>query len=231
MYYDGNFIQDFALMQLDEPLGDETGWVGMAFNADSAYFHNKVFHKFSYPAIVSPYDPTRIYNGDTMYYNYGYINADDADWLKIVSPEAKAIPGQSGSALVYTDNAGEYYTFGTLSFSNQYQHSRIKNNIFHALKNIIDNNTVGITETQTATTNSRVYPNPFSDYALLDAGITTAGPYTLILYNAQGQAVRSTRGIISGLIKIERNDLSPGLYFYRLSGSKSLPANGKFVIR
>lgn len=229
-YYDGNFMQDFALLQLDQPIGDQTGWVGMAFNSDSAYFHNKVFHKFSYPGVVSPYDPTKIYNGDTMYYNYGYINADDDAYLKILSPQAKAIPGQSGSSLV-TDNAGDYYTFGTLSFSNLYQHFRITSAIFHALKNIIETNTTGIAETQSTAGSSSAYPNPFSDYTLLDPGITSPVPYTLALYNAQGQLMRSSTGIISGAIKIERNGLSSGLYFYRLSGPKELLANGKLVIR
>jgi len=229
-YYDGNFQQDFALLQLDEPIGHQTGWVGMAYNSDSSFFANNTFHKFSYPGIVSPYDTTKKYNGDTLYYNYGSINASNSDHLWIVSPEALAIPGQSGSSLLYTDNASDYYSFGTLTFSTYYRHYRIKNNIFYALRNIMQDNVTGVPELQVdATVNS--YPNPFSNYTTINPAHGYGEPYVLNLYNSQGQLVRSTAGNVSGAVKIERNDLTAGIYFFRMTGSKELLANGKFIIQ
>ena len=228
-YYDGMFLQDFALLQLEEPMGDEIGWVGMGYNSDSLFFENNVFHKFSYPGVVSPYDPAKEYNGDTLYYNYGHITAHDSNTLRIDSPQALAIPGQSGSSFLYTDNASDYYTMGTLSFSTFYQHFRITNTIFYALKNVIENNTTGVPELQAAVT-VKTYPNPFSDFTVLDPGKFYGEAYSLYLYNAQGQMVRATKGIISDAVKIERNELASGIYFYRLDGSKQVLANGKLIV-
>ena len=49
-YYAGlSPLKDFALLELSNPIGQESGWVGLAFSTDTSYYANKVFHKLSYP--------------------------------------------------------------------------------------------------------------------------------------------------------------------------------------
>lgn len=130
-FYDNSEWDDIALLQLRQPIGEQTGWVGLAFAEDQDFFTGKVFHKFSYPAVASLIDSSRIFNGDTLYYNYGLIDVLSQRSLGINSPGAVAIPGQSGSSLLYTDNTN-WYTFGVLSFANHYRHYRISKGIFTA---------------------------------------------------------------------------------------------------
>ena len=113
-YYNHSANDDIALLQLREPVGQQVGWIGIAFSSDPSYFSNKVFHKLSYPAVPNPNNPSQVYNGDTLYYNYGYIDVINS-FLGINSHDAYGVPGQSGSSLFYTDN-NQYFSFGVLSF-------------------------------------------------------------------------------------------------------------------
>jgi V8-like Glu-specific endopeptidase len=228
-FYDrGNFLNDFALLQLKKPIGQEAGWMGMAFNTDTAFYTNKVFHKLSYPGIVSPWDSTKIYNGDTLYYNYGLINNLSGNFLGINNSNANAIPGQSGSSLFYTDNSN-YYTVGTLSFSAKYRHAKITNSIFYQMKNVMNNYATAIEEDMLDDKRVSIYPNPFSDFSTVKFKNESNINHTLNLYNAIGQLVRTISDITSDEIKIERGTLCNGMYFIQLISEDGISI-GKIVI-
>ncbi|MBT3751057.1 MAG: trypsin-like serine protease, partial [Bacteroidetes bacterium] len=159
--YNHTAFDDIALLQLHEPIGKEIGWLGMAFNSNTSYFSNKVFHKLSYPSIPDPNNPSLIYNGDTLYYNYGEI---DVLGRFLGVNGATGVPGQSGSSLFYTDN-NEYYSFGVLSFSTGYRHYQITNNIFYQFESIINNNASTIIGKYEKTP-LNIYPNPFIESAV-----------------------------------------------------------------
>lgn len=59
-----------------------------------------------------------------------------------------------------------------------------------------------------------IYPNPFSDYALLKLNSNYS---SLDIYNAQGQQVRSINVSYLDQFKLEKQDLTPGIYFMRLT--------------
>ena len=125
---------DIALLQLEKPLGTQTGWVGIAYNNDDDFFKNSVFHKFSYPGTVDLSDSTRIFNGDTLYYSYGTLDIVN-NWLGYY---IIGIPGQSGSSLLFTDNE-EYLSFGTQVWASDSRHLRIKPEHFYPFASIINN--------------------------------------------------------------------------------------------
>ena len=133
---------DIALIKLKDDIGAENGWIGIGFNENSDFFFNNVFHKFSYPGKVDPTDSTRIFNGDTLRYNYGKLDIIEDQWLGY---GIRAIPGQSGSSLIYTDN-NEYYSVGTLVWSLNSRHARINREIFYSLGAIIGSITTPIEE-------------------------------------------------------------------------------------
>jgi hypothetical protein len=91
-YYDQKHWDDISLIELTEPIGLQTGWVGIAYDTDPNNYLNKVFHKFSYPATTSLASPFTVYNGDTLYYNYGNISSA-ATYIDINSPEATGVRG------------------------------------------------------------------------------------------------------------------------------------------
>jgi hypothetical protein len=227
-FYDNNGWDDIALLQLIQPIGQQTGWIGMAFNTDTSFFTGRVFHKFSYPGTVNPFDTTKIYNGDTLYYNYGYINNLPPDNIGINGPQVQGIPGQSGSSLFYTDNI-DYYTFGVLNFSTQYRHYKINQNVFYQLKNIIENYATSVTETSAGGNKVNIYPNPFSSYAT----IQLSNPVThanLSLFNATGEVVREIQNISGQEIILAREDLPEGVYFIRLTQGEKVITTGNLII-
>ena len=116
---------DASLIELRDPIGDEAGWIGIASTADDDYFVGKVLHKFGYPGIVDPFDPAITYNGDTVYYRYGFVDPELlVGYLSVPGSEAHGVPGESGSSLFYTDNIG-YLSFATSSWATNDRHQRI----------------------------------------------------------------------------------------------------------
>lgn len=161
-FYDGKKWDDIALLELKTPIGFLTGWIGMGFDTSLTAFNTKVLHKFSYPGSAHPLFPNEVYNGDTLYYNYGITKGFDSHYMGI-DTTAYGIPGQSGSSLLYTDNLNDYYTVGVLSFSARYRHYRIKAPAFYAFKQIIQANAIGIKEHAVNSDLVSVSPNPFRE--------------------------------------------------------------------
>lgn len=224
------FINDIALLELKYPIGQKTGWIGMAFTTDSAFFAEKVFHKLSYPAIKSPFDPAKIYNGDTLYYNYGYIDILSPGFLGIKSTEAAAIPGQSGSSFIYTDHS-DYYSVGVLNFSNKYRHYQISNDVFYQFKNIMDNYASLKPDTFIHKSIPKIYPNPLREgAAVLEFANPNAEIYMFSLFDGQGKLIYSLSGVSGTRVMIERKDLPAGLYFFTLS-TGNIIHTGKLIIQ
>lgn len=227
-FYDKKNWDDVALLQLRQPVGQQTGWIGIAFNSDTSYFTGKVFHKLSYPCITSPFDTTKVYNGDTLYYNYGYIDNLLPDNLGINSPQALGIPGQSGSSFFYTDN-NEYYSFAVMSFSSLYRHYQITQNVFYQLENIIDNYSTATQEILTYGNMVIIHPNPYNSYTTiqLNQAISNA---ELTIFNRYGQKVKNIKNIYGQAFVLHRENLPSGLYFVRLTEENKTIGVNKLVI-
>lgn len=94
---------DIALLELDAPIGHELGWLGMFTFPDPEFVRNIVAHRLSYPAYYDTMDPSRFYDGDTMWYRYGSIQKLNA---MIYSDGEVGVPGESGSAVIITHDGG-----------------------------------------------------------------------------------------------------------------------------
>lgn len=153
---------DIAVLELETPIGEETGWISIGFNAVDTSMLNGIFYKFSYPATTIPYIDPNIYNGDTLYYNYGI--ADQASEHFVGINNTSGIPGESGSSLIKIVNNYIYTTYGALSFSAGLQHSRLTNWKYFAFKSIIVNDLIlGLTEKEEEIITA-VFPNPTTGY-------------------------------------------------------------------
>jgi len=75
-----------------------------------------------------------------------------------------------------------------------------------------------------------VYPNPLVDYSFIEFENSRHRSHTLSIYNTQGKIVRSIPDIRSGTVKVERKNLTSGLYFIRLRDEKDVRAMGKLVV-
>ncbi len=99
--------------------------------------------------------------------------------------------------------------------------------------------TGSVAQKELLSNSSRVYPNPFSLSATISLTQEQfAWQFEVIIYDATGHEVtdRFTISLTSGGIRIERQDIAIGTYYYRLRSkaspqSSSIIGAGKFVLR
>ncbi len=75
-----------------------------------------------------------------------------------------------------------------------------------------------------------VYPNPMSDFTSIEFKNPLLISHTLSIYDTQGKMVRSIDNITSEKVKIERENLTAGLYFIRLRDEHEIRAESKLLI-
>jgi hypothetical protein len=91
------------------------------------------------------------------------------------------------------------------------------------------NNDVGIDLTPQEI-NVRVYPNPFTQYVNIDFANPFNKQHRLQVFNSHGQLVISLQNITTNHVRIDKNTLTAGLYFFRLeTGDRSI-GKGKLIV-
>jgi hypothetical protein len=102
------------------------------------------------------------------------------------------------------------------------------NNIYIPLMTL---NTIptGMAQVNEASTFS-VYPNPFSEQAILKFNNPGKIKFSFYIYNTQGLLVKTEEDIFSDIITINRKNLVRGLYFFRLVNEKSEIISGRFAV-
>jgi type IX secretion system substrate protein len=76
-----------------------------------------------------------------------------------------------------------------------------------------------------------IYPNPFIDYTILQFSNPVSADHALALLNAQGQIVQQMEHITTDRVRIDRNNLAAGCYYYRLKDENGVVASGKLIIK
>ncbi len=227
-FYDNKGWDDIALLELKNPIGFETGWQGIAYNTDTTFFFENVFHKFSYPAAPNPLDTTRVFNGDTLYYNYGLIDYFSNGFIGVTNGATLGASGTSGSSLFYTNNLN-YYAFGVMNFANNYRHYLINQHVFYQLKNIIENHAMYVNEQIDETYPLMLYPNPATDRVTIEFHNPDNQNLTLTLFDLQGRNVRRIENITGNRFYLHRDGLPSGLYIIRLHANTRI-YNAKQII-
>ena len=211
---------DLALIELQKPIGLQTGWIGIAFQTNDQVLEKLVVHKFSYPR-EDRSDPDH-FNGDTLFYSYGNINyIDNED----IGHYGGGYLGQSGSSLFYTNNK-IYYILGVQSYSSTTRsfNSRITKNMFYALKNIIDQNiATNIISFRKQFLKKNIhhnFPNPFCRITTIQFSVQYPSYISLKIFNPSGKLITT---LIEGYeqpgcynIHWNANDLQAGVYLSAL---------------
>ncbi len=212
--YHQDGYQNVALLQLEKPLGETIGYVGLGFNTDTSFYSNKIFHKFSY-AGKSPFDTLTRYNTDTLLYNYGYIQSNSSNsGLSVYSSEAIYRSGQWGSTMIYTNNINEYYCLGFLTWYNLYHHYNLNAKEFYNLKNIMDHPIIlNNNELKNENFKLTVYPNPANNDIIIQTKSNNIKLYDVI---GNEQAFYSTISANKQQTKINIQHLRSGIFFIRV---------------
>lgn len=215
---------DISLIQLNDNIGDNIGWVGFGFNDADDFFINNLFYKFSYP--IGGNDTTRFFNERFMYYNYGKVDTLINNWAGNywVGYFIPGIGGQSGSGLLFSDNT-KFITFAEQVWSGDSKHFRITRDIFFTLKNIINNLTdidsVNINTYDIDLKLEQNYPNPFNSSTVISYFLPKTENINIRLFDLLGQEIEILfSGFQSaGLHKLYFNahNLTSGIYFYQIT--------------
>lgn len=200
-------FHDFALLELEEPLGKQTGWIGIGFTQNDDDLKDKIYYKFSYPgkANFPPFDQYN-YNSDTLYFNYGIADVFQPHSIMISS--SLAIPGESGSHLIQIENETKYVSYGVLSFASGSNHSRIRNLDYYSIKSIIEPYLASIPKD--IINSLSVYPNPATDIIYYELPKTSN--VHIRLFNITGKIVYEESRSMIWRNQIDVSSLPPGTY-------------------
>lgn len=211
---------DISILELEEPIGATTGWLGIGFEENDTQLADGIFYKFSYPATTIPDIDTNVYNGDTLYYNYGNINRLNPNSIGVTG--ASGIPGESGSSITKVVNGQGYTAYGTLSLANNLTHCRIQNWQFYAIQSIIAKDLTTVKPIQNEQIDFRLVPNPANESFQIRLKRELQIDEVLIR-NTLGQIVLQKKKPLHGEI-ISISGLPNGIYFVEVksaSGSMS----------
>jgi len=206
---DWSFLgEDIAVLELETPIGEETGWIGFGFNDSQEELEDEIFYKFSYPGIPLPPIDTTHYNSDTLYYNYGKIDVLNEHALGVY--DAFGIPGESGSGLTSIRNHESYINYGVLSYGSNLSHSRINNNTFHFIKHVVGEDILAGSQDVDIASTIYAYPNP-NRGALHLQNLPVDDTVHLSLYDAMGQLIFLKANVLSEDV-IDISALENGIY-------------------
>lgn len=210
--------EDMMILELDKPIGERTGWLGIGYNDDNSFFENNNFHKLSYPG-EQLFDDEVSYNGDTLYYAFGQLGfqvnqANNQTTLYVPNYNA-ARPGESGSSIFYTNNESNYTIYGVLNYLNNFKHSRIQDWQFYAIEEIIQNDVVEVAAMDWRH-NITIYPNPTTDFVKLKFESFT-DDFTVFVLDETGRQVKYTE-VASGQLETELDfrNLPTGIYYLNI---------------
>lgn len=128
-------IYDIAMLVLDDPIGISAGWLGIGYQEQDESLLSHIYYKFSYPAKSNFLGNGILYNGDTLFFNYGKL--DYISERHIGVNYGKGIPGESGSSLFSVKFNKDYTSYGVFSIHAKYSHTRITKPIYLAFKHYI----------------------------------------------------------------------------------------------
>ena len=206
-WLDGVFEDDIALIELAQPIGRTTGWLGLGFDADTVSYSRQLWHKFSYPR--SSIMPPEKYNGDTLFYEYGRARLQGT--AIEVTNHFDAAFGQSGSSLFQTDNRSFWTAFGVLSTHGFFSHKALTAQQFASFRRVLET-PIGNSAAPGNGRDMTAYPNPFVDQLNVVLPVA-ASAADVSIYDALGRRVYAAQHAwpINGLL-LNLAFLPPGLY-------------------
>ena len=200
---------DISVLELEEPLGDNTGWISIGFDADDTSLMEGIFYKFSYPLFSLPSLDPREYNGDTLYYSYGA--ADNVSDYYFGVNKAWGIPGESGSSLIKIEGGTSYTSYGVLTWANNLLHSRLTNWKYFAIKSVIESELVSNLPILQGQLHLSIFPNPTSGNLKLTCN-ESFELQKIVVYDIAGNVVLEVSDI-SNEMTLDLSPFAQGTYY------------------
>lgn len=188
----GNLDYDIAIMRLADPIGNETGWMDLAYTPNDSFFteDTNVFYSFGYPG-YDAYGNPAFEEGERMYYMSGHM--DYFSSVNTVCHYNVGYQGQSGSGFFHQDSTGQRKVYGVLSHGSGIVapaftcHCRMDSAMFNHFNSIVP--VVSDLETVDLPHQILIYPNPSNGLFTLDFGQWPHPDITLQVYDVFGRPV------------------------------------------
>lgn len=204
--------EDFALLELKEDIGNETGWISIGYDNELEN-DSTLLHKFSYPAINGLLNN---YNGDTLYYSHGY--PDIFDELNIGFNGADGAGGESGSSIIDITHGETYTSYGVYTWIDDSKHSRMQPAYFYPILEVITNDLTSSVNDKLDDRTFEVYPNPAKDQLHINLKDVTNKKLIIWIYDSNGRLLHKTMKTSNEPINI--SFLEQGHYMIRISDQK-----------
>lgn len=216
--------KDIALVELKDPIGEETGWIGFGFNEDDNFYTYGVYHKFSYPIDHIPQIDPIEYNGDTLYHSYGKVDLVQGYFLGI--DNARAINGESGSSIILVENETNYTSHGVLVWSTDLRHTRIEDWVFYTFENIIEESFFN--EPTAPVEPIVLFPNPSIGFFSIK-GIEATEIKSIKIIDVLGRYLKSVESVNS-LSNIDVSFLASGIYYIEIETDDLMFSNKLIIV-
>lgn len=204
--------EDFAILELEEAIGEKAGWLSIGFDDNNAVFEEGIFHKFSYPNVPVSGIDTFPYNGDTLYHSYGQI---DLILPSIIGTRGTTgVFGESGSSTVHVRNEQAYTTYGVLSFGRDLRHSRFTNRTFHLVEYLLANDLVVNIDPTPDNFEWSVYPNPTTGL-LHFSNTRSISNLKVTVVDTFGREIVTRQELVNGQV-FDLSAWDKGVYFFYL---------------
>lgn len=76
----------------------------------------------------------------------------------------------------------------------------------------------------------KIFPNPFNQFKIIEYENQNGEHHNLTLFDIHGQQIRAINNIRTNKIRIEKDNLSSGIYFFQLQNKWKTIAKGKLII-
>lgn len=188
----GNLDYDIAIMHLADPIGNETGWMDLAYTPDDSFFtaDTNVFFSFGYPG-YDAYGNPAFEEGERMYYMTGHMDYFSA--VNTVCHYNIGYQGQSGSGFFHQDSTGRRNVYGVLSHGSGIAtpaftcHCRMDSAMFNHFNSIVP--VVSDLETVSHPKEILIYPNPSNGLFTLDFSQISHSDITLKVFDVWGRQI------------------------------------------
>ncbi|MDX2362054.1 MAG: T9SS type A sorting domain-containing protein [Crocinitomicaceae bacterium] len=215
---------DYALLILEEPVGDLIGWMGLSFNMNDTILNpSLISHNYSYPG-------TSGYDGEDMYFTYG--NAI-ISWSDMQAHNGlTGIQGQSGSGLFYMDG-NKPILYGLYITATSY--NLLTRDNFWSIQNIfLQCDELGLSNLSAHTPHSLIIaPNPMSDETHITLNIE--GPqnndeFELKIYDLYGRVMLEDNIFNTIKYKLQKDKFRSGSYVIQVSNNSSFFTTSKLIV-
>ncbi|TNE31249.1 MAG: T9SS type A sorting domain-containing protein [Bacteroidetes bacterium] len=203
-------FSDITLLELDQPLGNLTGHLGLKSVENPEELENQFYYKLSYPSTYFPVADSTVYNGDTLYFSYGIIDSVGPHYMQIKG--ATGIPGESGSTFFNRDDG--WYAYGVTSLLLDFKHTRLQPWHLYAIARILDNEPVNPLNKSSLV----VFPNPSRSVIHIR---THSEINRVELYSITGQTVLS-KEVENEVVSLDISPLRTGTYIAKVWTSEEI---------